>query len=373
MRKTITVAVFSVIFAASVFALPEEPHRIFGEVTNSDTGEELESDIAVEYDGENVKAFKSGEDGYYDVEIPNGEYEGEELDIILEGEEVESFIFEGLGSSEINLEHSEESEDNGDEEQEDDEQEEDNGESEDSQEDSGDGGSGPELGGAMPSEDEDLEDDSEGEQNETDTELDDEDSVEESETEEESFFEEDLGQVEDGEEVRLDTSEEGYSTKALSFSSTGSQESGHITVNQLEADESDEITAELDSLPDAETLSYTEVETDIETENATFEFEIDQRDLEQREASPEQVVKQKYHEEGWNNLETELVDQTEESYIFEAYSPEGFSIFATTLQEQETQTEDLITGEFFSEQTNGLTVILSLVIVVIGVYIVREM
>ena len=373
MRKTITVAVFSVIFAASVFALPEEPHRIFGEVTNSDTGETLEVDIAVEHDGENVKAFKSGEDGYYDVEIPNGEYEDEELDIILEGEEVESFIFEGLGSSEINLEHSEESEDNGDEEQEDDEQEEDNGESEDSQEDSGDGGSGPELGGAMPSEDEDLEDDSEGEQNETDTELDDEDSVEESETEEESFFEEDLGQVEDGEEVRLDTSEEGYSTKALSFSSTGSQESGHITVNQLEADESDEITAELDSLPDAETLSYTEVETDIETENATFEFEIDQRDLEQREASPEQVVKQKYHEEGWNNLETELVDQTEESYIFEAYSPEGFSIFATTLQEQETQTEDLITGEFFSEQTNGLTVILSLVIVVIGVYIVREM
>ncbi|EHK02056.1 hypothetical protein HRED_05973 [Candidatus Haloredivivus sp. G17] len=98
-----TILLFCILLLTSIgFAAPDEPHRMFGEVTDEE-GESLETEVLIEYEGDEVTSFETNSDGSYDIMIPNGDYENEELDLIIEGEVVETVVFEPLGVTEKDL------------------------------------------------------------------------------------------------------------------------------------------------------------------------------------------------------------------------------------------------------------------------------
>lgn len=100
-RKTIFL--FCILLLTSIgFAAPDEPHRMFGEVTDEE-GDALETEVLIEDEGDKVTSFETNSDGSYDIMIPNGDYKNEELDIIIEEEVVDTVVFEPLGVTEKNL------------------------------------------------------------------------------------------------------------------------------------------------------------------------------------------------------------------------------------------------------------------------------
>lgn len=100
-RKTVFLA-FVLLLAGLVSAAPDEPHRMFGEVTDNE-GDALETVVVIEYGGDEVTSFETNSDGSYDIMIPNGDYENEELDILIEGEVIDTIVFEPLGVTEKDL------------------------------------------------------------------------------------------------------------------------------------------------------------------------------------------------------------------------------------------------------------------------------
>lgn len=108
-RESIYLALIIFLLVGSVSAAPDEPHRMFGEVTNSD-GDVLETEVLIEHEDSEVKDFETESDGSYDVMIPKGDYENQELDILIEEETIDTIVFEPLGVTKKDLVYQKEKE-----------------------------------------------------------------------------------------------------------------------------------------------------------------------------------------------------------------------------------------------------------------------
>ncbi|NMI89286.1 PGF-pre-PGF domain-containing protein [Nanohaloarchaea archaeon] len=357
--KTILLTLILLACLGGATSAPEEPHRLFGAITDSE-GNSVEVEGQIEYSGSSIKQFETNKDGSYDIMIPNGDYENEELNILIEGEVVGTVVFEPLEVTEKDLTYQAEEENR---------TEEENLEEQNNEEDTSGAGGGLGGGGAMPSNEEAIEEAEETNQNETEDNI-----TKDNETEETNNFEKQFDQVEEGEEISLEKPDRTDSAiNSVSFTSVRSQETGQVKITEVDPENSEKLTEDLAAEPKGETLSYTEVETDIEAENATFEFEIAREQLNQRNATPEQVVKQRYSEGEWNELETEVIDRNDEAYTFEAYSPEGFSIFATTIREKGDNTGQQVTGQFFSQPSNYALIISILIFIGLVAYLRKDL
>jgi PGF-pre-PGF domain-containing protein len=120
----------------------------------------------------------------------------------------------------------------------------------------------------------------------------------------------------------------------VSFTSNSDDSEANVSVTESK-NLSSGMRENVSSEPEGEVYSYTEVETDIDAVNATFEFEISESELSRRNASPDQIVQQRYNGTEWNPLETEHLETVNGTHEFQAFSPEGFSVFATTIQEDD--------------------------------------
>lgn len=100
-RKTISLILILFLTGPGI-ATPDEPHRMFGEATDNE-GDTLETKVIIEHQSDEVTTFETDSDGSYDIMIPSGDYESEELDILIDGETVDTVVFEPLGVTEKDL------------------------------------------------------------------------------------------------------------------------------------------------------------------------------------------------------------------------------------------------------------------------------
>ena len=108
-RKSIYLTLILLLLVGLGSAAPDEPHRMFGEVTDGE-GDILETEVVIQHEGDEITSFETDSDGSYDIMIPNGDYENEELDILIEGETVDTIVFEPLGVAEKDLSYQKEEE-----------------------------------------------------------------------------------------------------------------------------------------------------------------------------------------------------------------------------------------------------------------------
>ncbi len=305
--KTLLIGISLFFLVLPVVSVPDEPHRVFGAVEPD--GDNIE--VTFEYNGESIKQVETDDQGYYDTMIPySSNYLGENIDILVEGEEKAGFEFEKLGVSEKNLEYEEPDDDNGD------EGTEDNGDTE------GDG-----MGGGPPVEDEE-------------------------ETEEETGEE----KVSEGGKVVLEELEEENGIKTMNKDvevdentsnvdfSVGDEETSISSVNfDLNVESSKQVSTEVkdygseppgnvDALEGVN--SYKEITLegleDEEFENARVEYRVskDKVDLEREYWNS---YLNKYEGDSWVRKETEFKEETENHYIFEGRT-ESFSHFASEIE-----------------------------------------
>ena len=352
-----TVLTLSLTFAV---AAPNEPFRLFGEITEDGDPVDLEGEIR--YQNETIKQFETDSDGLYDITISNGEYEGEKLEVYIEGDNQSSIVFEPLGVKEENIDIGEIGEQDQQPKQEKDPTE-----------------SDETLGEATPTtstEDEFSEPSENTSENGSDTSN--QQGI--SENQDTSIVEktEDLGQVEEGSRIDVELGGSSLDSnsrnlESLSFSSTESIESGNITVRSSRTGEGSELAEKASEKPQGAVYSYTEVETNIRAENATFEFNVNRQYLNKHNATPEEVVKQRYNGQEWVDLETRYMEESTGPHKFEAESPNGFSLFATTIKtNQKEDSGEKITGQFLGQTSNFITAILIIIIGSLGAYIKSE-
>jgi PGF-pre-PGF domain-containing protein len=379
MRLKLSLALaFSLVLVFSASGAPDKPHRVFGEITDG-SGNAVDIEGSFSYQGESVKEFETDSDGIYDVKVPNNGYE-QDLSILIEGEEKGSLNFEPLGVSEKNFEYIEQNE-----EIEDSEQNTDTG--------SGGGNGG---GGIAPPTTEKLGNKSEAPeikgQNKTQKNV--QNKSDKNKTDNISIkVEKDLGNISRGSKVQvelntnreggnkdsgskeLDNSESessGSSVTSISFTSASDNERGNISVTESK-NITDEIKEEVKEKPEGEVYNYVRVETNVNATNATFQFEISEEELSERNATPQQVVKQRYNGTDWNSLKTKYLENMNGSHRFQAHSPEGFSIFATTIQEKREKSSQKMTGSFFADQYGYVLLIILLVFAGLTVYFRRQL
>jgi PGF-pre-PGF domain-containing protein len=352
----------SLIVAAS--AAPDEPHRVFGKITDNSSNP-VQVEGSFQYQGSEIKAFETDSSGNYDVYIPDQGYE-ENLDVIVEGSSKGTLAFEPLGVTEKNFNYVSKDDENS---------------SNDGSEDSNSGGGG--FSGGIPvSEPENTTD------NKTDI-IEEENGTNETENLTETNSSENNSvnikksienvtkgsqvniQINEGAESDQDSSEvsrgdigssedSGFSISSISFTSNTDKESSNFSVTESK-NMTEKIREQVKEKPEGDVQSYVEVETDIEAVNATFQFKLPKKAVDKSNATPSQVVQQRYNGTEWQELETEYLNQTNNSYKFQAVSPEGFSVFATTIKNQSI-TE---TSEEPSESNKNFLILLIAIIAVI--------
>lgn len=354
----------------------EIPHRIYGEATD-ESGNAVESaDIDISHNGKVVASDDTDSEGYYDITVPySSDYQGEVLDIQLESKTEATTNFKIGRTERIDLDSTP------------------GGQSQGTEPDSsGGGGGGGGLGGTSSapeeSENETIETDEvtdTGQRNSTS-----QDTVQEFYNRS-STVRKQIQNITEGEEVKIrlgeaqkettsggggspqsseDTetspsttdSHTGASLNSVSFETTSDTETGDITVTQTE-NLTQETGERISQKPDGEVIGYVEVETSVETANATFNFEISETALSQRNAKPQQVIQQRYDGSSWKDLETTHLNQTNNTHRFEAYSPNGFSVFATTMQKDSKPDKDPKSRA--SRQGNNLPTGVALVVLLV--------
>jgi PGF-pre-PGF domain-containing protein len=355
-KKLIVLYIF-LVFAFSASAAPEKPHRIFGEITDG-SGDPVQVEGSITHQGDTVREFSTDGEGIYDIKIPNQEYSSD-LIIRVEGGQKGSVQFQPLEVSERNFEYVE------------DESPSDPAEGEDS----GGSGSGGGGGGAAPGiapeqeepENETIEQGNTNlsEQNKSETEKKpvntsnttsvtekqinnatkgEEITVqltqEDSESNEDTETDKGSNSEDTDESSSLESSSEDEGLTSVSFEAASSDTDGNITITQ-----SDNLTQELEDVvetkPEAEVTGYIQVQASVEAVNATFNFQVSESKLQGMNASPQDVVQQRYNGTDWRSLETEYLNKTNSTHNFQAYSPNGFSVFAIAIQEiEQIQTTD---------------------------------
>lgn len=309
------------------------PHAVKGEVT-SEEGQAIE-DLEIKAEDETgsvVKTTNTDRNGKYELLVDLEEGDG--FSVIIAGEHdtrSSDFTFENGTVDYFDVSNL------------DTESEEGNGE------DSGNGGGGG--GGAQTNGDEET--DTETEEN---GEAEEEEETEEAEDQTDSKLrvDEEIEKVEEGEEIEVkmstepdnseDTDTSTGSVTSVSFTSSSDSDNPEIEVTET-TDNIVETSEEVETEPEGEIVSYTTVETNIDTEDAEFEFQLQENKLEERNAEPEQVIKQRYKEGEWRELETEHIRTENQTHSFKANSPEGFSIFATTIRTEKETEADSITDQ----------------------------
>lgn len=137
----------------------------------------------------------------------------------------------------------------------------------------------------------------------------------------------------EGERVRTSIPEsvdsDGSRVESIEFSSSSDQ-TVSTTVREVEDD------SELEDQGIERTesqIGVQEISVEGDVENSTITFSVSKDVLEERDASPEDVVKQRYDSEAqeWQDLETSHLEELSDRHRFEADVPE-FSYFATSIE-----------------------------------------
>lgn len=343
--KLILLFLLSIIIVSPVSGAPDQPHRVFGEVTDQ-SGNPVEIKGSFNYRGENIESFETDSEGNYDVYVPDESY-GEELDILIEGQNKDSLEFEPLGVSEKDFKYTQEK---------DEEPSEDNTDSE--PENDGGGFSGVPSTGNTENKTEESDSPQESKKNKNKSINKTENNLNKNISDNSTVsVQKHVNNVSKGSKITISmenpTEDEGTNTdqasedsggtpskdsansiKSVSFTSNSDDSEANVSVTESK-NLSSEMRENVSSEPEGEVYSYTEVETDIDAVNATFEFEISESELSRRNASPDQIVQQRYNGTEWNPLETEHMEKVNGTHEFQAFSPEGFSIFATTIKEDD--------------------------------------
>lgn len=132
----------------------------------------------------------------------------------------------------------------------------------------------------------------------------------------ESFDENVTGEVE-GQEA---------ATEVESVSATASDDTSvSVSVSSVSTDE-------VEQRQDNQ-ISYSNIEVDGEVSSQTITFSVRNSVLEERNASFEQVVKERYSDGSWEQLDTTHLEELDNSHRFEAETS-GNSIFAVAIQEE---------------------------------------
>jgi PGF-pre-PGF domain-containing protein len=314
---------------------------VFGEITDSN-GEDLKASGSVKYNGDVLAEFQANSSGYYNVMVPGGDYEGEKLDILVEGEKVAEFSFEALGVTEKDFVYSEGS-----------------GTSDEGTDSQGGGSSG---GGSLPSVNESEKMiDEEGNNQTTANRSNPETNTTGNASSEIVQTERKFNQVRKGQKLNVQVSDSpqddsrstgssstgsGGFTTSITFISGSDADSGKINVSVMRDGEEDVSRETEGKKPVGEVYRYTRVDTNIEAENVSFNFQIPEEDLESLGDNPQEVVQQRFSNGTWNELRTTYNSKLNKSYNFTAYSPEGFSLFAVTVQNEQRQ-EKKSSGDIF--------------------------
>lgn len=367
-----------------VTAQPSSPQEVLGEVTDTQ-GNELENiTIRLTSQGRVVASGSTDDDGKYSLKVTSREV-GDTFDVSVNGDVKQTLEFTQFASKEVDIEIQKQEQDQNVEENT-------NRDSEESSSGGGGGGGGGAGGsggggGGLADTNTEIE---EAENEASEAEEEDNTAPEEqNETENEDVsrdvsrnvsensveVEKEIENVTRGEEITVSLQEEnsedaqtgsagatsdsddgGESTTSessdgdtgltsVSFETGSSSDSGGVNVTETD-NPTEEVEEEIDQKPEGEVTDYVEVETNLEAANATFSFEVSQSKLQSMNASPSQVVQKRYNGTNWEDLNTTYINQSDTTYNFEAYSPNGFSIFATTIQDNnDTQQNDKPTNE----------------------------
>ncbi|MGM5485160.1 MAG: PGF-pre-PGF domain-containing protein, partial [Nanobdellota archaeon] len=136
--------------------------------------------------------------------------------------------------------------------------------------------------------------------------------------------------AEQGQKVNIDVS---GTDMRISFLSTGSQT---ITGNITSVDRED-----IDIETSDNQIDFREIDIEGEIEDSNITFSVAKDRLDEEDAEPSQVYLQRYDPEDneWEDLDTFILEEQEEKYMFEAEVPE-FSLFATAFRTTTEETED---------------------------------
>ena len=323
LAKTVSFLILSLFLITGVLAVPDDQFEVYGTVTDT-----VEDDVV---EGVTVKAYSEGvvedvdtdSDGYYSLVVDSGDFDrGEEFDVRVEDEtgfltETVEFQSFQLVNVDFEGEFSETEED----------QEEDEDET-----DSTTGGSG----------DQDESEDEEQEEQDDQEDEDEEDVVSEVNASVDGETGEASSEYESeaGERVRTNIPESvdptGSSVESVEVTSSTSQ---NIRKSVREVDDDSELQEQgIERREDQ--ISVEEINVEGEVEDATITFSVSKDRLEERNAGPENVFKQRYNSDigEWEDLDTRHLEELDDRHRFEADVTE-FSFFATRIESREDTTE----------------------------------
>ncbi|QGA80858.1 PGF-pre-PGF domain-containing protein [Candidatus Nanohalobium constans] len=150
-----------------------------------------------------------------------------------------------------------------------------------------------------------------------------------------------VDQVEENQQVQVnipDTEEAESTVEQVSFTSSSSSDSVSVSVSDLGTDRPETVSEDAGS----DVYSYQQIDVEgVEDEDITesnVKFKVQKSYLDDRGRSPEDVVMKRYNDQNWQELDTRIGEELDNSYRFEASST-GFSYYAIALQEQENETQ----------------------------------
>ena len=136
------------------------------------------------------------------------------------------------------------------------------------------------------------------------------------------------------ENVTQEVEGEETSTEVESVSATASGSGSiSVTVSKVRSDEVQE--------RKENQISYSNIEVEGETSNQVITFSVKKSVLEERNATASQVVKERYVDGSWEQLDTRIIEELDDRYRFEAETG-GNSIFAVAIQDS--QVEEPVDG-----------------------------
>jgi PGF-pre-PGF domain-containing protein len=163
--------------------------------------------------------------------------------------------------------------------------------------------------------------------------------------------------VQENQEVEVEVPEpeqgEPAPVESVSFTSETEADSAEVSVSDLGSDSPDSVEEQVGGT----VYSYQEINVEgVEDEDistASIGFQVEKSFLEQNDREPEDVVMERYNGDSWEQLDTRLDEELNNSFRFEASST-GFSFYAIALQEDEEQ-EDQQTDTGTGTDTPGDT------------------
>ncbi|MBC5793456.1 MAG: PGF-pre-PGF domain-containing protein [Nanohaloarchaea archaeon] len=292
--KSSLISLFFLFAVASAVAVPQPPHEVYGTLT--DSGEQVEGvEVYAISADEVIVTDTTSSDGYYELKVPSKEYSS--FDIVVNGSVHESGIsVESSAIEEYSFSGSY---------------------SEDTEEKSGDSsGDGAPVQAPGPRQ------------------------IEASPVNGSSrAVIENVQQNQDVQVTVPETPDDGSNpVEQISFTSSTSSDSVSVAVDDLGTNKPETVSEDAGS----DVYSYQQIDVEgVEDEDITesnVRFKVQKRYLDERDRSPEDVVMKRYNDQNWQELDTRIDEELDNSYRFEGSST-GFSYYAIALQEQENETQ----------------------------------